>query len=158
MYWLIHHTKNIASYKPKFMTQLLLTAARLNLHKKISYCYQVSLWYSMGLVDAPVWKTKNLSNLVSPQELIQLMILTKNQGSGPVLQERQDWIPPQIKDLKLVIPEYHTFMASNILFIALDILEKHLEKTTQIKSTLPPWLIQNFPWCITSSNNIITAL
>ena len=29
-------------------------------------------------------------------------------------------------------------MASNIFFIALGILDKHLEKTTQIKSTLPP--------------------
>ena len=55
-----------------------------------------------------------------------------------VLQERQDWIQPQIKDLKLVIPDHYTFMASNILFIALGILDKYLEKTTQIKSTLPP--------------------
>ena len=55
-----------------------------------------------------------------------------------VLQERQDWVPPQIKDLKLVIPEHYTFMASNIFFIALGILDKHLEKTTLIKSTLPP--------------------
>ena len=31
-------------------------------------------------------------------------------------------------------------MASNILFIALGILDKHLEMTTQIKSTLPPGL------------------
>ena len=55
-----------------------------------------------------------------------------------VLQERQDWVPPQIKDLRLVIPEHYTFMASNIFFIALGILDKHLEKTTLIKSTLPP--------------------
>ena len=55
-----------------------------------------------------------------------------------VLQERQDWEPPQIKDLKLVMPEHYTFMASNILFIALGILQKRLEKTTLIKSTLPP--------------------
>ena len=55
-----------------------------------------------------------------------------------VLQERQDWEPPQIMDLKLVIPEHYTFYAFNILFIALGILDKHLEKTTQIKSTLLP--------------------
>ena len=54
-----------------------------------------------------------------------------------VLQERQDWEPPQIKDLKLVIPEHYTFMASNIFFIALGILDKHLEKTTLIRSILP---------------------
>ena len=55
-----------------------------------------------------------------------------------VLQERQDWVAPQIKDLKLVILEYYTFTASNIFFIAFGILDKHLEKTTLIKSTLPP--------------------
>ena len=55
-----------------------------------------------------------------------------------VLKERQDWVPPQIKDLRLVIPEHYTFMASNVFFIALGIPDEHLEKTTLIKSTLPP--------------------
>ena len=55
-----------------------------------------------------------------------------------ILQERQDWEPPQIKELRLVMPEQHKFMASNILFIAHGILDKYLEKTTQIKSTLLP--------------------
>ena len=55
-----------------------------------------------------------------------------------ILQERQDWEPPQIKDLKLVIPEDYTFMASNNIFIALGIQDKYLEKTTLIRSTLPP--------------------
>ena len=55
-----------------------------------------------------------------------------------VLQQRQDLEPPQIKDLKMVIPEHYTFMASNILFIALGILDKRLEKTIKIKSKLPP--------------------
>ena len=32
-----------------------------------------------------------------------------------VLQQRQECIPPQIKDLRLVILEHYTFMASNIL-------------------------------------------
>ena len=81
----MHHTKNIASYIPKFMARLLLTAVTLN----------------------------------------------------------SDWEPPQIKDLKLVIPEHNIFMASNVLFIALGILDKHVERTTQIRSTLPPWVIQN---------------
>ena len=54
-----------------------------------------------------------------------------------ILQQRQDWEPPQVKDLKLVIPEHYTFMASNTILIALGILEKHLEKTTRIKSALP---------------------
>ena len=55
-----------------------------------------------------------------------------------LLQRRQDWVPPQIRDLRLVIPEQYTFMASNIFFIALGTADKHLEKTTLIKSTLPP--------------------
>ena len=54
-----------------------------------------------------------------------------------VVQERQDRELPQIKDLKLVIPEHYTFMASNIFIIALDILDQHLQKTTLIKSALP---------------------
>ena len=28
-----------------------------------------------------------------------------------VLQQRQDRVPPQIKDLRLIIPEHYTFMA-----------------------------------------------
>ena len=55
-----------------------------------------------------------------------------------VLQGRQDWELPQIKVLKLVIPEHYTFMASNTVFIAFGILDKCLEKATQIKSILPP--------------------
>ena len=49
-----------------------------------------------------------------------------------VLQKRQDWEPPQIKDLKLVISEHYTFMASNTIFIAHGIPDNCLEKT------LPP--------------------
>ena len=55
-----------------------------------------------------------------------------------VLQERQDWVPPQIKHLRLAIPEHYIFLASNIFFIVLGIPDKHLEKTTLIKSTSPP--------------------
>ena len=55
-----------------------------------------------------------------------------------VLQQRQDWEPPQIKNLKLVIPEHCTFMASNTIFIALGIPDNYLEKTMLIRSTFPP--------------------
>ena len=55
-----------------------------------------------------------------------------------VLQQSQDCEPTQIKDLKLVIPEDYTFMASNNIFIALGIQDKYLEKATLIRSTLPP--------------------
>ena len=55
-----------------------------------------------------------------------------------ILQQRQDWEPPQIKNLKLVITEHDTFMSSSTIFMALGILDKHLEKTRLIRSTLPP--------------------
>ena len=55
-----------------------------------------------------------------------------------VLQQRQDWEPPQIKDLKLVIPKDYTFLADNTIFIALGIPDNYLEKTALIRSTLPP--------------------
>ena len=55
-----------------------------------------------------------------------------------VLQQRKDWEPPQIKDLKLTIPEHYTSVASNTIFIALGIPDNYLEKTTLIRSTLPP--------------------
>ena len=54
-----------------------------------------------------------------------------------VLQQRQDWEPAQIKNLKLVIPEHCTFMASNTIFIALAIPDNYLERTMVIRSTLP---------------------
>ena len=60
-----------------------------------------------------------------------------------VLQQRQDWVAPQIKDLKLVIPEHYTFMASNSFFIALSILDNYLAKTTRDKSTLSPGTIKS---------------
>ena len=57
-----------------------------------------------------------------------------------ILQQIQDWEPPQIKDLKLVIPKYYTFIASNNIFVALGIQHSYLEKTTLIRSRLFPGL------------------
>ena len=55
-----------------------------------------------------------------------------------ILQQRQGWEPPQIKDLKLVIPEDYTFIACNDIFIALGIQVNYLENTMLIRSRLPP--------------------
>ena len=55
-----------------------------------------------------------------------------------ILQKKQDWEPPQIEDLKLVIQEHYTFMALNTIFIVLGITDNYLENTTLIRSTLPP--------------------
>ena len=60
-----------------------------------------------------------------------------------ILQQKQDWKPPQIKDLRLVIPKDYTFMTDNIIFIALGIRDKYIEKTTLIRSTLPLVLIKH---------------
>ena len=49
--------------------------------------------------------------------------------------KRKDWEPPEMKDLKLVIPKDYTFMASNTIFISLDIPDDYLEKTMLIRST-----------------------
>ena len=54
-----------------------------------------------------------------------------------ILQQRQDWKPPQIKDLRLVIPKDYTFMADNTIFYALGIQNNYLAKTTLVRSTLP---------------------
>ena len=54
-----------------------------------------------------------------------------------VLQQRQNWEVPQIKDLKQLIPEHYTFMVCDTFFIALGIPNKHLENATRNKSNLP---------------------
>ena len=54
-----------------------------------------------------------------------------------ILQQRQDWEPPEIKDLKLAILKDYFFMADNAIFYALGIQYKYLEKTTLTRSTLP---------------------
>ena len=51
-----------------------------------------------------------------------------------ILQQRQDCEPPQFQDLRPVIPEGYTFMASNTIFIAFGIPDNYLEKT---------WFMQN---------------
>ena len=55
-----------------------------------------------------------------------------------ISQQTQNWEPAQIKDLKLVIPEHYTFMATNTIFIVLGITNNYLEMTTLIRSTLAP--------------------
>ena len=54
-----------------------------------------------------------------------------------ILQQRQGWKSPQIKDLNLVMPK-DFFVADNAMFYAVGIQDKNLEKTTLIRSTLTP--------------------
>ena len=55
-----------------------------------------------------------------------------------ISQQRQDLEPPQSKELRLSIAEDYIFMADNHVFITLGIQDNYLEKTTLIRSTLPP--------------------
>ena len=55
-----------------------------------------------------------------------------------ILQLRQGWEPPQIKDLRLVTAEDYRFMASHTIFITLGTKNKYLEKTMLLRSTVPP--------------------
>ena len=74
-----------------------------------------------------------------------------------ILQKKQDWEPPQIKVLKLAIPEDYTFMTSITIFIALGIPDNYLEKTTLIRLTFRPGSHKT-SLDITSSKIIVTAL
>ena len=56
------------------------------------------------------------------------------------LQQRQDWEPPQIKDLKLAIPRDYAFRADNTIFIALLIQDK----ISWVRSALPPGSYKTF--------------
>ena len=116
------------------MAQLPLTAIRSNLHKK-----------NVSNVSIIVYKTGKGTG-VENNKFIHFNLsagtyLIDNFNAKikvAILQKRQDWEPPQIKDLRLIIPEHYTFMTYNTIFIALGILDNYLEKTTLIRSTLPP--------------------
>ena len=71
-----------------------------------------------------------------------------------VLRQKQNWNAPQIKNLKLVVPENYAFTANNIFFIALGVPENILKKInikyslvfsgsykTSLVTTLPPKLL-----------------
>ena len=74
-----------------------------------------------------------------------------------VLQKRQNWKPPQIKDLKLVIPENYTFMASNTSFIFLVYSTAILKKLPLTSQPCPLALIKH-PMIHHLSQTIIITL
>ena len=74
-----------------------------------------------------------------------------------ILQQREGWEPPPIKDLILVISEDYIFMASNTILIAWYTRQiSWKDYVNQANFTL--WFIQNISWYITSSKIIVTAL
>ena len=73
-----------------------------------------------------------------------------------VLQQKQNWNPPHIKILKLVMPENYTFTADNNFFIALGMPEKILKNINIKYSLVFFWLIQNAA-CYNASSKIIVT-
>ena len=133
------------SYTLKSMVQLLLAVVRSNLHKGIILLSKVSIIvYKAGKRTG----VENSDLSVGTYSIDNF----KTKIRAAILQQRQDWEPPQMKDLKLVIPEHYTFMANNTTFIGLGIPNKYLEKTMLIRSTLAPGSY------ITSPKIIVTAL
>ena len=53
------------------------------------------------------------------------MILIKKIKAA-VLKQKQNWDPPHIKNVKLIVPENYAFTTDNNFFIALGMSEKNL--------------------------------
>ena len=115
-----------------FMARYVLTVVRSNLQKKVS---EVSIVIYKACKRTGVENNKfihfNLS--VGTYSIDDFNAKIK----VAILQQRQDWKPPQIKDLRLFIPADYTFVASNNILIGFGISNNYLEKTTLIRSTLP---------------------
>ena len=117
------------------MAQLLATAVRSSLQKKTILPSSIAVIFYKAGSRTSVDDNKYIKFTLSVRTSIDDF---NAKTKVAVLQESQDWEAPQVKDLKLVIPEHYTFMASNTLFIALGILDKYLKKATPNKSTMPP--------------------
>ena len=128
MYRLIQHTNNNLDYLLKFKIQFLSTAVRLGLQVMLLSDIVVIL-YKAGLRMGVEDTHKKFSYFIGDFNLETNVV---------VLQQKQDYKAPKIKDLKSVITEHYTFMATNSFFIALDILNSCLRKFTLNKPTLNP--------------------
>ena len=60
-----------------------------------------------------------------------------------ILQQRQRWEPPQIKDLTLVIPEDYLFMADNTIFMPLVHNTNILKNLCSLDQRYPPVIIRH---------------
>ena len=91
-------------YTVKFMAQLLLTVVRSKLHKK-----DVILLSSTPIITHKADTTTGVENINLLHSNIPADTYSIDDFNAKikefVLQQRQGWEPPQIKDLKLVIPK-----------------------------------------------------
>ena len=119
------------------MAQLLLTAVRLNLYKKV--------FILLSNVSIIIYKTGKRTGLKN-NKLVHLNLSAGSYSTDDfnakikvaILQKRQDWEPPQIKDLRLVIPEHYKFMASNTIFAAFVYPTTILKRLHQSGQPCPP--------------------
>ena len=121
------------------MARLLLTVVRSALHKKISlYILYEFIHFNLSA------GTYSIDDFNAKVKIA-------------ILQQREGWEPPPIKDLILVISEDYIFMASNTILIASYTRQiSWKDYVNQANFTL--WFIQNISWYITSSKIIVTAL
>ena len=122
-------------YALKLMARLVLAVVRSNLQKKVSEVFIV-IYKARKRTGVENDKFIHFNLSVGTYSIDDFNAKIK----VAILQQRQDWKPPQIKDLRLVIPADYTFIASNNILIGFGILNNYLEKTTLIRSTLPPGL------------------
>ena len=108
-----------------YALKMLLTVVRSNVHKKIILLSEISIVIykagkRTGVENAELIHYNLSAGTYSIDDFNAKIKLA-------TLQQRQDWEPPQIKYLQLVIPEDYTFIASNIFFSALGIPNEYLE-------------------------------
>ena len=70
-----------------------------------------------------------------------------------ILQQRQDWEPPQIEDLRLVIPKDWQYYFYRACYTGQISWKDYANQVNFV-----PWLIQNISWYITSFNIIVAVL
>ena len=127
---------NNTTYTVKFMAQLLFMVFRLVLHKKTSFFLSKA-----SLIGYKAGKQPGVTNTKFKKYTLSEGTYSVDDFNAKfkisILQQRQGWESPQIKDLNLVIPKDYLFMTDNSIFYALGMQDKYLEKTTLVKSTLP---------------------
>ena len=139
-----------------FVAQLLLTAVRLNLYKKDFF-----LLSNVSIIVYKAGKRTGLKN----NKLIHLNLSAGSYSTDDfnakikvaILQKRQDWEPPQIKDLRLVILEHYKFMGLQYYFYRVWYTRQlswrdytnqgNLAPLVHIKHSLIHQLLQNYCYC-----------
>ena len=89
------------------MAQLLLPVVKSGLHKDIILISNISVIFYKAGARTGVENNRFIKFSMSPGTYSTDDFNAKIKVA--VLQERQDWVSPQIKNLRLVIQEHYTF-------------------------------------------------